>query len=158
MSTLKPRHRIIFTASLLLNLLLLGIIAGQEWRNSHHMPPRGWAREMSALPEPMRGEATQALKRFEKENAALRRALKESRREAARLLAAEPFDKPAYLAQLERMRELRLQLSRRMGENIANLAEKWPAGQRAMLTEIFRRPPCTPSERTDDAARSASTP
>jgi Spy/CpxP family protein refolding chaperone len=65
----------------------------------------------------------------------------EARNEAIRLLVAMPFDEAAYDRQVSKINELRLQMTKRMSDDMKDIVKGLPAEQRRAVAEILKRPP-----------------
>ena len=134
--------KLAFVASLVLNLLLLGVILGQLPRASTLPSGRDQRMEeaLKKLPEP---EQTRFRAKFAEVRAAgepFRKQLGQARAEILRLLSAEPFDGTAYDAQLRKMEELRTEMIKSMGQRIRQQAKDLSPGERRMLADLLRRP------------------
>ncbi|MBV8939932.1 MAG: periplasmic heavy metal sensor [Alphaproteobacteria bacterium] len=146
---MSPALKWIFTLSLVLNLLLAGIIAGQAGRCLFtHSPYRHQREALETLPEDKRQLLKDALNQAERDTGELHEQLSDAGKQASRMLEAEQFDKDAYLAQARHMQALRLQIMRRMSEAVAEVAAQLTPQERAALVRMLHRPPERPlSER-----------
>lgn len=149
---MKRPVKILIALSVLLNLLLIGVIAGHLSRQQLGGPRMPLMAIADKLPEAKRAQVKATLRRSEAKVADIRRASDEARRRAGELLKAEPFDKAAYVAQLHRMNTLRSEMMDQMGRSIAEVAEDLNAEERATLADALakmgpRRGGPKPSER-----------
>ena len=91
--------KLAFLASLVLNLLLLGVILGQVPRGLEATPPTRQSRMEEALkkvPEPTQSRFREKFAQIRAVNDPLRQQIDEARAETLGLLAAERFDETAY--------------------------------------------------------------
>lgn len=136
--------KLAFLASLVFNLLLLGVILGQVPRGLEATPPGRQQRleeNLKKLPEPAQSRFR---KRFAEIRAAadpLRRQIDEARDETLRVLGTEPFDEAAYDRQLNRIQELRGDMFQQMGQKMKQTAKELSSEERRMLADLLRRPP-----------------
>jgi uncharacterized membrane protein len=135
--------KLIFVASLVLNLLLLGVILGQVPRASTPPPGRQQRMEeaLKKLPEPVQSRFREKFAEIRAAGEPQRRQIDEARAETLRLLSTEPFDEVAYDRQVGRIEELRADMFKSMGQLIKQTAKELSSEERRMLAEILRRPP-----------------
>ncbi len=137
---MNKKLRLAFLVSIILNVLLAGIILGA-------LPQRfygGRSREtfvnaIDKLPEPARTRFRNNLEAFRK--SPLRQEMTSARNEAIRLLATDPFDEAAYDRAVNRVNELRLQMSKRASDDVKAIIKDLPADQRKAVADILKRPP-----------------
>jgi uncharacterized membrane protein len=139
--------KLAFLASLVLNLLLLGVILGQVPRGLEATPPTRQSRMEEALkkvPEPTQSRFREKFAQIRAVNDPLRQQIDEARAETLRLLAAERFDETAYDRQVSKIEELRGEMFKRMGQDFKQTAKEFSPGERRMLADVLRRPPPPP--------------
>lgn len=138
--------KIVFLASLVLNLLLLGLIVGQVPRSLDARPTRQQQMEeaLEKLPEPAQSRLRMHFTQIRAAGDPVRRQIEQARGEALQLLSTEPFDQHAYNDQVTKIEELRIAMSKRMGQKIKELAEELSPDERRMLADVLRRPPASP--------------
>jgi uncharacterized membrane protein len=138
--------KLAFLASLVLNLLLLGIILGQVPRGLDVRPTRQQRIEerLKKLPEPAQVRLREKFSEIRAAADPLRQQNDDARAEALRLLSAEPFDEAAYDRQVSKIEELRAETFRRMGRVIKQTAKELSPEERRMLADVLRRPPPPP--------------
>ena len=154
---MKPSVKLFVIASLLLNVLLVGVMLGRMGRDFMPPPPPVQSGDApppyeamaKTLPEPARAPYLEAMHRYEADTAHKHADLERLREESADLLKAEPFDKKAYVAKTEEIRKLRSELAGKMMLTVANLAGSLSQEERAGLAELvlkcgFRRSNCAP--------------
>jgi uncharacterized membrane protein len=141
--------KLAFVASLVLNLLLLGVILGQVPRAFDPPPTRQQRLEesLSKLPEPVQARLREKFAQIRAASEPQRREIDRARAEALRILGAEPFSEAAYDSQVKKIEELRAEMFRGMGQAIKETAKELAPAERRMLAELLRRPASpTPSK------------
>jgi uncharacterized membrane protein len=139
--------KLAFLASLVLNLLLLGVILGQVPRGLEATPTTRQSRMEEALkkvPEPTQSRFREKFAQIRAVNDPLRQQIDEARAETLRLLAAERFDETAYDRQVSKIEELRGEMFKRMGQDFKQTAKEFSPEERRMLADVLRRPPPPP--------------
>jgi Spy/CpxP family protein refolding chaperone len=131
-----------FVASIILNVLLLGIFFGTlspgfGRENSRRERLTG---QIEKLPEPARSRFRDKMAQFRSTDAPSREQMRQVRNEAIRLLVADPFDEAAYERQLLKVDELRRQRTKRMSDEMKELLKGLPAEQRTEVGEMLKRP------------------
>jgi uncharacterized membrane protein len=136
-----------FLASLLGNVLLVGILLGELPHRFGEVPSREERMEKAIedLPEPLRARFREKMEHVREGSEPIRERIQEAREEAISILIAEPFDGTAYDRQVSKIHELQGQRSQRMAEVVKEVAEDLPQEQRQVLAEVLRRPPSSPS-------------
>lgn len=135
--------KLAFLASLVLNILLLGVLLGQVPRGSSAMPTRQQRMEeaLKKLPEPVQTRFREKFAQIRAAGDPLRPQIDQARGETIRLLSADPFDEAAYDRQVKRIEELRAEMFERMGQLIKQTAKELSPEERRMLADVLRRPP-----------------
>ena len=138
--------RLAFVASLVLNLLFLGVILGQVPRAFDTPPGRQQRMEESLkkLPEPVQSRFRDKFAQIRAAGDPLRRQIDVARAEALRVLSADAFDEAAYDQQVNKIEELRAEMFKRMGQMIKQTAKELAPEERRMLADLLRRPPPAP--------------
>lgn len=139
--------KLAFLASLVLNLLLLGVILGQVPRGIEATPPSRQQRleeGLKKLPEPAQSRFREKFAQIRASADPLRRQIDEARTETLRLLSAEAFDEAAYDRQVSSIEELRREMFKHIGQNIKQTAKELSPEERRMLADLLRRPPPPP--------------
>jgi uncharacterized membrane protein len=130
--------KLVFVASMILNVLFVGVFAGQL----PHRFDRGTSRHqrmenfIEALPESVQARFRETMK----DGDPLRSQIRAARNEAIRALAAEPFDESAYDRQVQKINELRVQRTNKMAADVKDIAKDLPLEQRKALAEALKRP------------------
>lgn len=133
--------RVAFLLSIIVNVLLAGVILGALPHRFYGSPPsrETFRLDIDNLPEPARSRFREKIDEFR--NSPSRRQMTEARNEAIRLLVAEPFDEAAYDRQINKISELRRQMTKRMADDMKDVVKGLPAEQRNAIAEILKRPP-----------------
>jgi len=138
---MSKKLRVAFLLSIIINVLLAGVILGAL---PHRFIGGTSSRErfrsdIDKLPEPARSRFQATIDEFRK--SPLRRQMSEARNEAIRLLVATPFDEAAYDRQVNRINELRQQMTEQMSKEMKKVVRDLPPDQRNAIAEILQRPP-----------------
>ncbi len=135
--------KLVFLASLLANLLLLGVFLGRVPRAKDPQPPMRQQRmedALSKLPEPAQSRLRAHFSQIRAAGEPLRDEIDEARAEAIRLMSTEPFDEAAYGRQVSKIEELRAQSFKRMAQSIKETVRELAPEERRMLADVLRRP------------------
>ncbi len=142
---MNKKLQIAFLISIFLNVLLCGVILGGLPQRFYTIRSREtFLSSIDKLPEPARTRFRSNLEAFRK--SPLRQQLTEARNEAIRLLAADPFDEAAYDRAVEKVNELRLQMSKRASQDVKDVIKDLPADQRKAVADVLKRPPSSAAD------------
>jgi uncharacterized membrane protein len=135
-----------FIASLVLNVLSLGILFGTLSPGFGRESSRRerFTAEIEKLPEPARSRFRDKMAQIRSADDPLREQIRQARNEAIELLVAEPFNHAGYDKQLVKISQLRGQMSRRVADDLKELVLGLPPEQRAAVGEMLKRPPSPP--------------
>lgn len=141
--------KLAFLASVVLNIVLLGVILGKVPRSFGERPSREERMEqgLRKLPDPVQARFREKFAQVRAAGEPARRQMDDARAEALRLLAAEPFDEAAYDRQLSKIDELREDMFRRMGQTIKQIVREFSPEERRMFADLLRRPAGNQRER-----------
>jgi Spy/CpxP family protein refolding chaperone len=144
---MNTRLKTAFIASIILNVLLLGIFFGTLSPGFGRESSRRerLTMEMEKLPEPARSRFRDKMAQYRSADDPTREQMRQARNEAIRLLVAEPFDEAAYDQQVMKMTELRRQRTQRMSDDMKDLIKGLPPEQRTAVGEMLKRPPPPPA-------------
>ena len=133
----------IVLASILLNVLLVGILFGQLPRRMDRDVYRQQIMEQAVkkLPESTRDPFRQKLADMRAAAEPIRSQIREARDESIRIVTTEPFDEAAFDRQVKKINDLRVQMANILKEAAKNL----PPDQRRALGETMKRPSGTAS-------------
>ena len=135
-----------FIASLVLNVLSLGILFGTLSPGFGRESSRRerLTAEIEKLPEPARSRFRDKMAQIRSADDPLREQIRQARNEAIELLVAAPFNEAAYDKQLVKISQLRGQMSKRAADDLKELVLGLPPEQRAAVGEMLKRPPSPP--------------
>ena len=135
-----------FIASLILNVLSLGILFGTLSLGFGRESSRRerLTAEIEKLPEPARSRFRDKMAQIRSADDPLREQIRQARNEALELLVAEPFNDAGYDKQLVKISQLRGQMSKRAADDLKELVLGLPPEQRAAVGEMLKRPPSPP--------------
>jgi uncharacterized membrane protein len=138
--------KLVFLASLVLNILLLGVILGHVPRSLEGRPSRQDRMEkaLQELPDSVEARFREKFQQIRAAGEPQRQQMDGARTEALRLLSAEPFDEAAYNRQVSKIDGLREEMFKRMGQVVKQTAKELNPEERRMFADLLRRPP-TPS-------------
>lgn len=136
------RMKYVLIGSLALNLLFVGAVVGMGFKKHHHGPGGPHYSLMGltrVLPEDRRKEVIELLK---KEHAAMRPGMEElrkARHDAAKQLAAEPFDRAELERAIAVVAEKEQSLRASMLETFLTEAARLSADERKQLSERWQK-------------------
>lgn len=135
-----------FIASIVLNVLLLGIFFGTLSPGFGRESSRRerLTAEIEKLPEPARSRFRDKMAQLRAADDPLREQMRQARNQAIDLLIAEPLDEAAYDKQLIQISQLRAQISKRVADDLKELVRGLPPEQRTAVGEVLKRPPPPP--------------
>jgi uncharacterized membrane protein len=131
--------KLAFVASIVLNVLLIGVFAGQLPRRFDRTPSR--QQRMENFIKTLSDSAQARFREKMKNGDPIRNELRQARSQAIAILGAESFDENAYDRQVSRINELRVQLADRLAADIKEIAKELTPEQRKALADALQRPP-----------------
>ncbi len=139
--------RIVFVISIILNVLMLGVILGQSPRRFALSPMRQQRLEQALknLPE---AEQNRLRERFQKLRAAadpLFGQIRQAEDQAVDLLGRETFDETAYDSQVNKINEIRQNMTRQLAQVVKDVIKDLSADERRHFADLLRRPPPVPN-------------
>jgi uncharacterized membrane protein len=145
---MSKKMKVLMIASLLLNVLLVGVIIGDM---SHRLRREDFsgrrARELSSkLPEDKAALFVETVEKVHLNNRDVRQQIRAARQKAMKILAGPKFDEVAYQIQVEKLHELRGLMRRRLADATIELARQFDQQERRALAEHLRRPPRPPRD------------
>lgn len=146
---MTKKVKLAFLASVILNIVLLGVILGHVPRSFGERPSRQerMEQELRKLPEPAQTRFREKFAQVRAAGEPARRQMDGARAEALRLLAAEPFDEAAYDRQVKKIDELREDMFKHMGETIKQIVKDFSPEERRMFADLLRRPTASSREK-----------
>lgn len=135
-----------FIASLILNVLLIGVLLGQ----SPSRFDRGTMRQQrmdQALKDLPDAAQTRLREKFQQLHAAaepLFEQIRKNEEQAVQLLGKEPFDETAYDRQVSKITEMRVEITKKLSQVAKDASKDLSADERARFAQLLRRPPPKP--------------
>lgn len=132
-----------FIASLILNVLLIGVLLGQSPRRFDGGALRQ-RRMDQALKDLPKASQTRLREKFQQLRAAadpLFEQIRKNEEEAVQLLGKEPFDESAYDRQVNKITEMRVEMTKRLSQVVKDASKDLSADERARFAQLLRRPP-----------------
>jgi uncharacterized membrane protein len=132
-----------FIASLILNVLLIGVLLGQSPRRFD----RGTMRQQrmdQALKDLPEAAQTRLREKFQQLRAAadpLFEQIRKNEEQAVQLLGKEPFDESAYDRQVSKITEMRVEMTKKLSQVAKDASKDLSADERARFAQLLRRPP-----------------
>lgn len=135
--------KVILLASLIANVLLLGVLLGAAPHRLEERPSfrDRFKADIEKLPEPARTRMRENLEQSRKADEPTLAEIRQAREEALKIMAAEPFDEGAYDRQVSKISELRRGMFQHMSDSIKAIVKTLPPDQRKAVADLFRRPP-----------------
>lgn len=146
---MNRRLKLAFLASMIVNVLLLGVILGQSPRRFDREDRRQQRLEqgLKDLPDAARARLREKYQRLRAEAEPHFKQLREIQDGAVRLLGAEPFDEAAYDQQVMKINELRMGLTKRLSQVVKDAVKDLSPEERRRFAELLQRPPSTTKEK-----------
>jgi uncharacterized membrane protein len=134
--------KLVFLASMILNIMFLGVVLGHAPRGFSGTPSRQERMEqgLKKLPEPAQSHIRAAFARIRAAGDPVRDQMDASRAEALRVLGAERFDEAAYDREVAKFDQLREQMFKQIGQVVKEAAKELSPDERRMFADVLRRP------------------
>lgn len=145
---MSQKTKLAFLASLVLNVLLVGVLIGQSPRRFD----RGAARQQRVeqaikdLPEASQNRLRERYQGLRATAEPLFAQLRRAQDETARLLGAEPFDEAAFDQQEGKINELRIDMTKKLSQVVKTAIKDLTPEERRRFAELLRRPPPPPAK------------
>ena len=136
--------KLVFLVSLVLNILLVGVLLGRLPRDVGFNRQQRLEQALKDLPEPTQTRFREKFKQMRAAGDPLRDQIRLAREETLRILSADPFDEAAYDRHVSQIDDLQLQMFKRMGQVVKEIANELPPEERRLFVQILRRPPPPP--------------
>ena len=133
--------KLTFVASLILNVLLVGVLLGRLPREVTFGRQQRMERALKDVPEPAQTRFREKFQQMRAGSEALRKQIVVAREEAIRVLGADPFDEAAYDRQVSKIDDLQLQMFKKMGQVVKEIAKELSPEERRLFAQVLRRPP-----------------
>ena len=137
---MSKKIKIFLIASIGLNLLLLGLIAGHSLHRFHPMHSR-WEAKLDDLPDDKKALVQNRFEALQTANRQDRQALRDFRQQMETILTAEEFNGERYRETAGQMQSIRSRMADRMASEIGRVAaELTPDERRLMVRQFLKRP------------------
>lgn len=140
---MSTRTMVLVIGSLLLNVLLIGFIAGnmsQRWGDRDFLRGEPPVR-VGTLPPEKAELLSSTLKEVRRGSRDIHRELRKTRENALKILSAPAFDEAAYRAEVAKLHDLRGRMMQRLEEATITLAKQFSGEERKALAEHLQCPP-----------------
>jgi len=146
---MNRKLKLAFLASLVVNVLLLGVILGQSPRRFDREDRRQQRLEqvLKDLPDAARARLRAKYQRLRAEAEPHFKQIREAQDRAIHLLGAEPFDEAAYDQQVMKINELRAALTKQLSQVVKDAVKDLSSEERRRFAELLQRPPSTKKEK-----------
>jgi uncharacterized membrane protein len=140
---MRQQTKLVFIASIVVNVLLLGFLVGQSPRRFD----RGALRERrmeEVIKDLPAASQTRLRERFQQLRATAEPLFREMRQiqdESARLLGVEPFDEAAFDGQQAKVNKMRADMTKKLSEVVKNAIKDLTPEERRRFADLLRRPP-----------------
>lgn len=130
------KRRIILTISIALNLLMVGVIIGYGMKPANSIWRAAVTDAIRTLPQERQQLILQAFTHIHEDAQTAYIHICSARSDAANLLKANPFNQTAYLAQIQRVQDLRTGVGIQIGTRLAQLAQQLSPLEREMIAAV----------------------
>jgi uncharacterized membrane protein len=138
---MSKKVKILVVASVVLNVLLAGVIIGHVAQMNRWSAFRNDRALAAKLPPEKYNRFTEVMGGARAECKQIRRQIRETRKLTLGILMAPKFDEPSFQREVEKLRELRGQVSDRMAGATLQLAREFDPEERKLLGRYLERPP-----------------
>ena len=135
--------KMVFVASIILNVLLIGVLLGQSPRRFD----RGAVRQqrmdqaLKDLPEATQSRLREKFQQLRTAADPLFAQIRKNEEEAVQLLGKEPFDEPAYDRQVSKITEMRVEMTKKLSQVVKDASKDLTPEERRRFADLLRRPP-----------------
>ena len=136
--------RLVFLASLVLNVLLLGVVIGRLPREVGFGRQQRLEQALKDLPEPTQTRFREKFKLMRAAGDPQMDQIRVAREETLRILSTDPFDEAAYDRHVSQIDHLQLQMFKKIGQTVKEIAKELSPEERRLFAKILRRPPPPP--------------
>ena len=140
---MSQKTKLAFIASIVLNVLLVGVLLGQSPRRFDRGAMREQRMEQAIKDLPATSQ-TRLRERFQQLRATAEPLFREMRQvqdESVRLLAVEPFDEAAFDGQQAKINKMRADMTKKLSEVVKNAVKDLTPEERRRFADLLRRPP-----------------
>ncbi len=134
---MKKNMKIIFTISLLLNVLLLGLLMGFGAKSWHKYPRQNMVHSRPDLPPEIRETIKKSIQEAQANLKENREKLMSDSRKLTDIAAAEPFDVAAFEAAMNDIFKQQSAIEEYKRQSFLKVLSELPAAQREVLVQHF---------------------
>lgn len=134
---MSKKAKLIFTASILLNLLLLGAGSGMLVKRAYNNP---WSQAYQDLGPQSQHSVARAFQKARKDMRATRKEFHAARRELTKILQKDTLDEEAYAQAMERMNEAQAKMHTHKIEMMKDIMRDLSPEEREILTDRIMAP------------------
>jgi uncharacterized membrane protein len=135
--------KLAFIASLILNVLLIGVLLGQSPRRIDRGAQRQQRMDQALkdLPEAAQMRLRDKFQQLRAAAEPLFDQIRKNEEAAVQLLGKEPFDESAYDLQVSKITEMRAEVTKKLSQVVKDASKDLSADERARFAQLLRRPP-----------------
>src|SRR4029453_11995386 len=136
--------RLVFLASMVLNVLLVGVLLGRLPRDVGFGRQQRLEQALKDLAEPTQTRLREKFRQMRAAGDPQRDQIRLAREETLSILSADPFDEAAYDRHVSQIDDLQLQMFKKMGQVVKEIAKELSPEERRLFAKILGRPPPPP--------------
>jgi uncharacterized membrane protein len=143
---MSKQLKIAFLASLILNVVLIGVLLGQSPRRFDRDARREQRADqvLDGLPAEAQARLRQKLEEIRTISQPLFQQIRAAQDEAVRALGADPFDGAGYEREIGELNRLRVESTNHLSKAAKEIALSLSPEERRRFAELLRRPPRAP--------------
>jgi uncharacterized membrane protein len=135
---MSKRMKILFTISMVLNIVLIGVVAGSAYSMHHHWD-RKFERKFGHFSPEVKARIKDAFSDSRDEFHAFLTQAKEAREEMKDILNADPFDEAAYDAATEQLNQARLGMMQLKADKTKDIVKSLSVEERRQMAGHLMR-------------------
>lgn len=132
---MSKKIRLLFTISVLLNVLLLGVSGGLVIKNSYHRP--SWDKVKEGLSPETRNLMAREFQKAHRDMKPLGEEARKARKDVMNALSRKEFSESEFDTAMERLQKAQKNIMEKKIEATKALAAELPVGERKKLAEHF---------------------
>jgi uncharacterized membrane protein len=140
---MSQKTKLAFIASIVLNVLLVGVLLGQSPRRFDRGAMREQRMEqvIKDLPATSQSRLRERFQQLRATAEPLFREMRQVQDESVRLLAVEPFDEAVFDGQQAKIIKMRADMTKKLSEGVKNAVKDLTPEERRHFAALLRRPP-----------------
>src|SRR5262245_27556412 len=145
---MSQKAKFVYIASIVFNVLLVGVLVGQSPRRFDRSAMREQRLEQAIkdLPPASQSRVREKYRELRAAAEPFFSELRQAQDDAVRLLGAEPFDEAAFDRQGAKTNELRSDMSKKLTQVVKNAVKDMTPEERRRFADLLRRPPPPPNQ------------